>query len=87
MIDWSGLEMPYQMAIWWYITPICWRILNIKGKGFGKKIVAKMQEKYAGFHMQMPVTDGKAVEFYKRLGFVRAGKTEPLWIYSGNEHG
>jgi len=55
--------------------------------GIGRKIVAKMQEKYAGFHMQMLVADGKAIEFYKRLGFVRAGKTEPLWIYSGNEHG
>ena len=58
-----------------------------QGKGIGKKIVAKMQEKYVGFHMQMLVADGKAIEFYKRLGFVRAGKTEPLWIYSGSEHG
>ena len=24
--------------------------------------------------------------FYKTLGFERAGKTEPMWIYSGNEH-
>ena len=55
-------------------------------KGIGKKIVAKMQEKYAGFHMQMLVADGEAIEFYKRLGFVRAGITEPMWIYNGNEH-
>lgn len=58
-----------------------------QGKGIGKKIVAKMQEKYAGFHMQMLVADEEAIRFYERLGFVRAGKTEPLWIYSGNEHG
>ena len=57
-----------------------------QGKGIGKKIVAKMQERYAGFHMQMLVADGEAIGFYERLGFVRAGKTEPLWIYRGNEH-
>ena len=58
-----------------------------QGKGIGRKIVTKMQEKYAGFHMQMLVADGKAIEFSKRLGFMRAGKTELLWIYRGNEHG
>ena len=57
-----------------------------QGRGIGKKIVTKMKERYAGFHMQILVADGKAIEFYKRLGFVRSGKTEPLWIYSGNEH-
>ena len=58
-----------------------------QGRGIGKKIVTKMKERYAGFHMQILVADGKAIEFYKQMGFVRAGKTEPLWIYSGNEHG
>ena len=58
-----------------------------QGKGIGRKIFAKMQKKYAGFHMQMLVADGEAIGFYKQLGFVRAGKTEPMWIYSGNEHG
>ena len=57
-----------------------------QGKGIGKMIVDKMQEKYSHFHMQMLTADGKAVDFYKKNGFVRAGKTEPMWIYQGNEH-
>lgn len=57
-----------------------------QGKGIGQMIVAKMQEKYAHFHMQMLTADGKAIDFYKKLGFERAGHTEPMWIYKGDEH-
>lgn len=57
-----------------------------QGKGIGKMIVDKMQEKYQYFHMQMLTADGKAVDFYKKNGFERAGNTEPMWIYQGNEH-
>jgi len=57
-----------------------------QGKGIGKIMVARMQEKYGAFHMQILVADGKAVDFYKRVGFVRAGETQPMWIYKGNEH-
>ncbi|OXB08081.1 GNAT family N-acetyltransferase [Flavobacterium pectinovorum] len=57
-----------------------------QGKGIGKMIVDKMQEKYSHFHMQMLTADGKAVDFYKKNGFERAGKTEPMWIYQGDEH-
>lgn len=57
-----------------------------QGKGIGKMIFDKMQEKYRDFHMQMLTADGKAIEFYKKNGFERAGKTEPMWIYQGNEH-
>ncbi len=57
-----------------------------QGKGIGKMIVDKMQEKYSHFHMQMLTADGKSVDFYKKNGFERAGKTEPMWIYKGNEH-
>ena len=56
------------------------------GKGIGQRIVARMAEKYEGFHMQMLTADGKAIDFYKKAGFVRAGETEPMWIYKGNEH-
>jgi len=59
---------------------------NYQGKGIGKMIMDKMQEKYKDFHMQMLTADGKAIDFYKKLGFVRAGKTEPMWIYKGSEH-
>ncbi|HEU4788564.1 MAG TPA: GNAT family N-acetyltransferase [Flavobacterium sp.] len=57
-----------------------------QGKGIGKMIVDKMQEKYRDFHMQMLTADGKSVEFYKKNGFERAENTEPMWIYQGNEH-
>jgi GNAT superfamily N-acetyltransferase len=56
------------------------------GKGIGKMIFDKMQEKYRDFHMQMLTADGKSVDFYKKNGFERAGNTEPMWIYQGNEH-
>lgn len=56
------------------------------GKGVGGMIMDKMQEKYVGFHMQMLVADGKAIDFYKKNGFERAGETESMWIYKGGEH-
>lgn len=57
-----------------------------QGKGIGKMICDKMQEKYNHFHMQMLTADGKSIDFYKKNGFERAGNTEPMWIYQGNEH-
>ncbi len=57
-----------------------------QGNGIGRKIFDRMQEKYGDFHMQMLNADGKAVDFYQKLGFVRAGKTQPMWIYTGKEH-
>jgi GNAT superfamily N-acetyltransferase len=59
---------------------------DYQGKGIGKMIFDKMQEKYSNFHMQMLTADGKAIDFYKKNGFERAGQTEPMWIYKGNEH-
>ncbi len=59
---------------------------NYQGKGIGQMIMDKMQEKYKNFHMQMLTADGKAIDFYKKIGFARAGKTQPMWIYKGNEH-
>lgn len=59
---------------------------DYQGKGVGRKIVEAMQEVYRDFHQQMLTADGKAIEFYKSVGFKRAGKTEPMWIYAGTEH-
>lgn len=55
-------------------------------KGIGKKIMAAMQTKYAGFHQQMLTADGNAIAFYQALGFERAGKTDSMWIYAGADH-
>ena len=57
-----------------------------QGNGLGRKMMEAMQSIYGGFHQQMLTADGEAVKFYQALGFERAGKTEPMWIYSGNEH-
>ncbi len=56
------------------------------GKGVGKKIIEMMKKRYEGFHMQVLIADSKTISFYKKCGFVRAGKSEPMWIYDGNEH-
>ncbi|WP_019615763.1 GNAT family N-acetyltransferase [Psychromonas ossibalaenae] len=56
------------------------------GKGIGSRMMQALQTKYASFHQQMLTADGDAIDFYKALGFERAGKTESMWIYSGNEH-
>lgn len=57
-----------------------------QGRGVGKQMMQVMQKKYAGFHQQMLTADGNALDFYKSLGFTRAGKTELMWIYAGAEH-
>ncbi|MEL7123211.1 MAG: GNAT family N-acetyltransferase [Bacteroidota bacterium] len=57
-----------------------------QGKGIGRMIMEKMKERYDGFHMQMLTADGDSINFYKKMGFRRAGQTEPMWIYSGDEH-
>lgn len=55
-------------------------------QGIGKKMMQAMQTRYAGFHQQMLTADGAAVDFYRALGFERAGKTQAMWIYAGSEH-
>lgn len=57
-----------------------------QGKGVGRLMMQSMLARYAGFHQMMLTADGGAIEFYKALGFERAGKTEPMWIYAGSEH-
>ncbi|MPR32690.1 GNAT family N-acetyltransferase [Salmonirosea aquatica] len=57
-----------------------------QGKGIGLRLLEKMQEKYGHFHMQVLTADGDTVEFYKKIGFKRAGETKSMWIYDGDEH-
>jgi GNAT superfamily N-acetyltransferase len=59
---------------------------DYQGKGIGQMIMENMQKKYRNFHMQMLTADGRAIDFYKKVGFVRAGQTESMWIYNGDEH-
>lgn len=55
-------------------------------RGIGTRLMRAILSKYAGFHQHMLVADGDAAEFYRTLGFTRAGRTEPLWIFDGDEH-
>lgn len=55
-------------------------------KGIGRRMMSALNSIYGNFHQQMLTADGEAIEFYKSVGFVRAGRTEPMWIYAGTEH-
>ena len=55
-------------------------------QGIGRKMMVALLQRYQGFHQLMLTADGDAVTFYRSLGFERAGKTEPMWIYAGKEH-
>lgn len=57
-----------------------------QGRGIGKMIIERLKARYAGFHQQILVADGKAVQFYEKCGFERAGETVPMWIYGGQDH-
>jgi len=59
---------------------------NYQRKGIGRKMMQAMLEIYKDFHQQMLTADGKAIEFYKSLGFECAGSTQSMWIYLGQEH-
>ena len=57
-----------------------------QGKGVGQKIMFEMEKIYDGFHMQMLVADGRAIDFYRKIGFEKAGETQAMWKYKGHEH-
>ena len=57
-----------------------------QGKGIGKRIVERLKANYDDIHMHILVSDEKAVAFFERAGFVKAGRTQSMWIYEGGEH-
>jgi len=59
---------------------------DYQGRGIGKRLMGMLMAKYKDFHQQILVADGRAIGFYHKLGFQRAGKTRPLWIYAGKDH-
>lgn len=59
---------------------------EFQGRGVGGEIVRRLKARYEGFHMHMLVADGRAIDFYRKCGFERAGETEPMWIYGGHDH-
>jgi len=59
---------------------------EFQGKGIGTEIMRRLMSHYEGFHQHVLVADGRAIEFFRKCGFERAGKTEPMWIYAGHDH-
>ncbi|PYJ86247.1 MAG: GNAT family N-acetyltransferase [Verrucomicrobia bacterium] len=59
---------------------------DYQGRGIGTELMSRLMARYEGFHQHMVVADGGAVDFYRKCGFERAGKTEPMWIYAGHDH-
>jgi GNAT superfamily N-acetyltransferase len=57
-----------------------------QGQGIGRQMMQALLDKYRGYHQLMLVADGLSLDFYRRLGFARAGQTEPMWIYAGHDH-
>jgi GNAT superfamily N-acetyltransferase len=57
-----------------------------QGRGIGTRLMEVLLARYADFHQHMLTADGRAIEFYRKCGFKRAGKTEPMWIYAGHDH-
>jgi GNAT superfamily N-acetyltransferase len=59
---------------------------DYQGRGIGTQLMRMLMAHYDGFHQHMLVADGRAIDFYRKCGFERAGKTEPMWIYAGHDH-
>ena len=55
-------------------------------KGIGKKMIHILNEKYKSFHQILLTADSNAIPFYTANGFVKAGNTQSMWIYEGDEH-
>ncbi|MEZ5039957.1 MAG: GNAT family N-acetyltransferase [Saprospiraceae bacterium] len=59
---------------------------DYQGQGIGGKIVETFKQQYGDFHQQVLVADGRSIAFYEKCGFERAGQTQSMWIYQGDEH-
>ncbi len=57
-----------------------------QGQGIGSRLMQMLMARYEGFHQHVLLADGRAIEFYRKCGFERAGQTEPMWIYGGRDH-
>jgi GNAT superfamily N-acetyltransferase len=59
---------------------------DFRRRGIGQEILRRLRIRYEALHMHILVADGRAVEFFERCGFARAGETQAMWIYAGGEH-
>ncbi len=59
---------------------------DFRGRGIGSEILRRLRARYEGLHMHILVADGRAVGFFERCGFARAGETAAMWIYAVGDH-
>jgi GNAT superfamily N-acetyltransferase len=57
-----------------------------QNRGIGTQLMRVLMARYSGFHQQILVADGRAIDFYRKCGFERAGRTEPMWIFADRDH-
>jgi GNAT superfamily N-acetyltransferase len=57
-----------------------------QGRGIGGCLMKMLIARYQDFHQHIIMADSRALDFYRKCGFERAGKTESMWIYSGDDH-
>ena len=57
-----------------------------QNQGIGGDLLWRLMAIYDGYHQQVVLADGRAIDFYRKHGFERAGGTEPMWLYRGTEH-
>ena len=56
-------------------------------RGIGRQLMKRLMNRYRGFHQHILIAEAKAVSFYRKCGFKRAGKTTSMWVFKGREHG
>jgi len=56
-------------------------------RGIGRQLMKRLMNRYRGFHQHILIAEAKAVSFYRKCGFKRAGKTASMWVFEGREHG
>ena len=59
---------------------------EFQNRGIGMELIQRLRRPYADFHQHMITADKAALGFYRKAGFVRAGETEAMWIYDGDDH-
>ncbi len=60
---------------------------DYQGKGVGKALMTRIMERYGDIHQQVLIADDHAEPFYRKLGFILAEGTKPMWIYDRSADG
>ncbi|MGB3650519.1 MAG: GNAT family N-acetyltransferase [Rivularia sp. (in: cyanobacteria)] len=54
-------------------------------QGIGLNLLKIITQKYQDFHQQILVAEAETVDFYQKCGFHKAGNTQAMWIYRGED--